>query len=73
MLDSLMLAADLSYLDKKRTGSAEVAVSTAARKSWANRSNIERLPSTGRFAGLLFGPCLELSLWCEDSQIKVNQ
>ena len=35
MRDSAMLAADLSYLERNRTGSLLEAVSIAARKIWA--------------------------------------
>ena len=51
-----MFAADLSYLDRKRIGSFDDAVSMAAQKSWMKRSYIVVLASACSFAGLLFGP-----------------
>jgi hypothetical protein len=56
MRDSAMLAADLSYLERNRTGSLLEMVSMAVRKIWAKSAYIDCLPSVGSFAGLLFGP-----------------
>ena len=54
--DSLMLAADLSYRDRKRIGDCEAWVSIQARKRCAKRSCIVAEGEVGRFAGLDFGP-----------------
>lgn len=57
MADSLMLVADLSYRERKRTVLSEA---MAAMNNWEKSASMVAVGETVRFAGLVFGPFVVL-------------